>query len=173
MDKCFEDRSRWSKLGKWVAGGRERQDSVARGIFTLKEAPPGWVLIHDGARPLCSTQLVGKVLEALKQNSAVVPTLPIYDTVRRIAGEECEVLNRNTLFRTQTPQGFHWQLLTDVHEKARKEGLRSTDDAQLVEMAGKPLAFIKGEERNIKITTRQDLTLAEWLLLNPEWGLEN
>ncbi len=179
LDDVFWDRARWGKLLPWIGGGRERQDSVRLGLQTLAGDPPAWVLVHDGARPLCSAALIDRVLDALQRHWAVVPTVPIQDTVRH-RGERNEhageVVDRSTLFLTQTPQGFHWQVLYDSHVKAKAQGLRSTDDAQLVALAAgtapHSVTWVLGERRNVKITSPADLSLAEWILGQADWGLE-
>jgi 2-C-methyl-D-erythritol 4-phosphate cytidylyltransferase len=79
-----------------------------------------------------------------------------------------EVLPRERLYRTQTPQGFHWDALWSAHRAARERGLQATDDAQLLEAQGARLAFVEGDPDNVKITTAQDLPYAEWLLRRNE-----
>ncbi len=170
MAAALGNHGRWDKLLPLVAGGRERQDSVANGLATLERDPPRWVLVHDGARPLCSPGLLERVLNALADHRAVVPGLPIHDTVRRKSGKNAGVVEREELLRCQTPQGFHWEVLAGAHRHARAEKLWGTDEAQLVEAVGEPLFFVEGEARNLKITTPQDLALAEWLALTPGWG---
>jgi 2-C-methyl-D-erythritol 4-phosphate cytidylyltransferase len=179
LDDVFWDRVRWSKLLPWIPGGPERQDSVRLGLEALSPRPPEWVLVHDGARPLCSASLIDRVLDALERHWAVVPTVPVHDTVRRRGGGEDqagEVVDRGTLFLTQTPQGFHWEVLFNSHKQARDQGVKGTDDAQLVAMTGegepRPVTWVLGERRNIKVTAPADLALAEWMLGQPDWGLD-
>lgn len=179
LDDVFWDRVRWSKLLPWIAGGAERQDSVRLGLEVLAAHPPEWVLVHDGARPLCSAALIDRVLDALERHWAVVPTVPIHDTVRH-RGEANdhagEVVDRTKLFLTQTPQGFHWEVLYQSHRQAHERNIRGTDDAQLVALTRdsdpRPVTWVLGERRNIKITAPGDLALAEWILGQPDWGLE-
>jgi len=179
LDDVFWDRARWSKLLPWIAGGPERQDSVRLGLESLAAAPPKWVLVHDGARPLCSSALISRILAALERHSAVVPTVPIHDTVRqRGEGQEAagEVIDRATLFLTQTPQGFHWHVLNESHTQALEKHVHGTDDGQLVALlAGsgpQAIAWVLGERRNLKITSKADLALAEWILGQQDWGLD-
>jgi 2-C-methyl-D-erythritol 4-phosphate cytidylyltransferase len=179
LDDVFWDRARWSKLLPWIAGGPERQDSVRLGLEALAAAPPEWVLVHDGARPLCSASLIDRVLDALERHWAVVPTVPIHDTVRH-RGERNEhageVVDRSVLFLTQTPQGFHWEVLYNSHVEAKAKGLRGTDDGQLVALAGasepRSITWVLGERRNLKVTSPADLALAEWIFGQPGWGLD-
>ena len=162
-EKIFTARGSDGKLSALIKGGKLRQDSVWRGISALEGDPPEWLLVHDGARPFCSQQLLGRVLDALKAHPAVVPVLPLTDTVRRIEkGALSRMVNRETLFRSQTPQGFHWNVIREAFLKARAAKIEGTDDAQLVEAAGQRIHFVCGEESNIKITTPHDLTYAQW-----------
>lgn len=167
LERCFQPKATWSKLLPWIDGGAERQQSVYNGLEALAADPPDWVLVHDAARPLCPEALVERVLAALETVPAVVPVLPIVDTVRRIGAGRSEVLERSELYRMQTPQGFHWDVLWRAHRWAREHGVRGTDDAQLLEAmeAGgpSPLTFVAGEARNLKVTEEDDLHMAEWL----------
>lgn len=165
LEEVFAGQPHWSKIGPLVEGGAERRDSVRNGIRALAGAAagfqaPDWVLVHDGARPFCSPGLLERVLAGLRENPAVVPILPIFDTVRRVENGASEVVGRSGLFRCQTPQGFHLSLLREAHRRA-PEGLSATDDGQLVEALGKKLHFVPGEERNFKVTTESDLRAAE------------
>jgi 2-C-methyl-D-erythritol 4-phosphate cytidylyltransferase len=168
LNRAFAERAVWNKVDPLVEGGAERQESVRNGLRALEQDPPDWVLVHDGARPFCSPALLGRVVEALEKNRAVVPSLPIFDTVRRMGGDGSEVVERSALFRSQTPQGFHWELLRDAYRRARASGLHGTDDAQMVEAIGEAVCFVPGDERNFKITTEQDLRVAEWMLTHQE-----
>ena len=171
LEQAFKQRKRWSRLVGWVEGGENRQRSVFRGVTALAEQPPDWVIVHDGARPLVSAGLVGRIIEELARHPAVVPTLPIHDTVRDLADGSRRVIDRRELVRVQTPQGFHWKGLEEAHRLAAEKGIEGTDDAQLVDAAGGSLTYIPGERRNLKLTTLPDFELAEWLVLNPSWGL--
>ena len=166
----FADRRRWSKLGPLIAGGAERQDSVYQAVRALEADPPGRVLVHDGARPFCSSRLLDRILDALETHAAVVPLLPLHDTIREVADATSHVVDRSRLFRSQTPQGFHFSLLRDSYRQAASTGMVGTDDAQLVEQLGEPLHFVEGEPRNIKLTTPLDFQLGSWLLANTDWG---
>ena len=175
LERMFSQRAHWPRLGPWVAGGFERQDSVRLGLKALAaepEGPPQWVLVHDGARPLCSPDLVQRVLRALQTHTAVVPVLPVIDTVRMAQGEHSQgVLERANLRLSQTPQGFHWSALWRAHMKAEADGFLGTDDGQLVERLGERVALVPGERRNLKVTLAEDLAMAEWVLKNPGWGV--
>ena len=170
LDRIFADGAAWPKLAAWVPGGAERQDSVRNGIEALAGSPPDWVIVHDGARPFCSPALIGRVLAALVEHPAVVPLLPIHDTVRWIGEGTSSVADRAHLRLSQTPQGFHWSVLREAHRLAAQHGLVGTDDAQLAEEMGVSPHFVEGEARNVKLTTGSDFALGAWLLANPGWG---
>lgn len=166
LQRLFADSERWSRVLAPVAGGEARQDSVYAGLEALAAAgaPPDWVLVHDAARPLCSPALLQRVLDALREHEAVVPVVPVTDTLRRAGPGGGPAPGREELLRVQTPQGFHWAVLRRAHTAAREQGLAGTDDAQLAEVAGYPPALVQGEEANLKVTTPHDLRYAEWLL---------
>ena len=156
------------KIGPLLKGGNVRQDSVWRGISLLDADPPDRVLIHDGARPFCSRELLERVLGALETHSAVVPVLPVSDTLRRLQDNGSNVVNRDGLYRTQTPQGFHWLVIREAFANAMDRQLEGTDDAQLVEAAGRRVEFVRGEERNLKVTNPEDMLFAEWVYQSAE-----
>jgi 2-C-methyl-D-erythritol 4-phosphate cytidylyltransferase len=152
------------QVRKVVPGGKERQDSVARG---LSEISPGTdiVLIHDGARPLVGQDLIGAVIEETGRSGAVVPAVPCEDTVKKAEnGVVVETVDRKLLWAVQTPQGFKREIIFSAYEKAMKAGYYGTDDAQLVEKSGGRVKVIPGGKENIKITRPVDLVLAEAIL---------
>lgn len=147
-----------------VAGGSTRRESVALGLAAV----PGeteFVVIHDGVRPFASPALVRRVADASREGP-VVPVLPVVDTVKRVDGEGrvTETLDRSTLRRVQTPQGFPASVLRRVHAEAQLPKGVATDDAALCEAAGVTVRAVAGETHNLKVTTGQDLAYARWLL---------
>lgn len=164
MEKCFQEAQNTGKLVSLVAGGAERQDSVWRGIEALSPAPPKWVLIHDGARPLCPGELIDSVLAALENAESVVPVVPIPDTVRRITRNTSDLVDRSDLYRTQTPQGFHWEPLYEGYLEARGKKRKATDDARLLELNGVATHYVTGFERNFKITHPEEMVMASRLI---------
>lgn len=157
------DRYDLSKVTKVVVGGAERQDSVAQGLAAL--GPCDVVLVHDGARPLVEEGLIEEVVRAALEFGAVVPALPVRETLKRVAdGQVTETVDRSGLWAAQTPQGFRADLLRAAHARARTEGLVGTDDAVLVERLGYPVRVIAGRARNLKVTTPEDLETAEALV---------
>ncbi len=156
---------------KVLAGGRSRRETVRLGLAALD---PGieQVLIHDGARPFISSELIARVLKALEQHQAVTAAVSVKDTIKKVdsAGLVKETLNRDFLRAVQTPQAFSCELLTRAHDSAGLE-VRATDDASLVELLGEEVYVVAGEERNFKLTTPQDLVRARFLL-EEEQGLD-
>jgi len=152
-----------------VAGGRRRQDSVARAL----EAVPGGVeivAVHDGARPLASAGLFTRVIEAARRTGASCAALPCCDTLKRVEqSPERPALVRGTVDRSrlwaaQTPQAFRARELRRLLAEAEREGLEVTDEATLFDGKGLPVEAVTGEATNVKITTPEDLRLAEAIL---------
>ena len=149
-----------------IGGGEERQQTVEK---LLAAAPPerDLVLIHDAARPLISENLIHEVLEAAAEWGAAIPAIPIADTIKEsIDGGETVsgTVDRARLYRAQTPQVFHRDLIVSAHRRARKEKWEVTDDASIMEQMGHEIRIVAGEERNIKITTLDDLELVRWII---------
>jgi 2-C-methyl-D-erythritol 4-phosphate cytidylyltransferase len=150
------------KLRALVAGGKERQDSVLNGFRRVPAGEDRVVLVHDGARPLVSRELISRVIQAAGEKGAAVPGLPIEDTVKEAAGDEViRTLQRTALVRVQTPQGFLYSWLGQALEGAAAGGFYATDEAMLVERTGRRVVLVAGDVRNIKITTPLDLKIAE------------
>jgi 2-C-methyl-D-erythritol 4-phosphate cytidylyltransferase len=124
------------------------------------------VLVHDGARPLVTVEIIERVIEAAERVGAALAALPVYETLKEVDSGEMVIgtLDRKRYFRAQTPQGFRYGLLKSAFEKARSEGFVGTDEASLVERLGVEIRIVSGSERNIKVTTLDDLALAEWYL---------
>lgn len=146
----------FSKLKKIVAGGAERQDSVRAALDCLR-GENGIVLVHDAARPFVSEAVINAVIEGTADFGTAIPTVPAKDTIRQVDGTGSRTLQRETLARVQTPQGFRISLLKHAFEKAQAEGFLGTDDASLVERMGINISMVQGEDANRKITTREDL----------------
>jgi 2-C-methyl-D-erythritol 4-phosphate cytidylyltransferase/2-C-methyl-D-erythritol 2,4-cyclodiphosphate synthase len=146
-----------------TSGGDSRQDSVRLGLESLADLRPAMVLIHDGARPFVSAAVVARVLAGLEEAPGAIAALPVVDSLKReaagrIAGSE----DRRGLWRAQTPQGFRFDDILAAHRNAA--GRELTDDAAVAEAAGLPVALVEGSPDNIKVTSQDDLALAErWL----------
>ena len=152
------------KLLGVVPGGPTRQASVAGALHSL---PRGFhtVVCHDVARPLAGPDLVSAVVAALDEADGAIPCVPLADTVKRLR-ERLVVgtLPRDDLDVAQTPQAFRRQALESAHRRAAEEGAEGTDDAALLERAGFRVVAVPGDPLNVKVTTPEDLRLAEALL---------
>lgn len=146
-------------------GGARRQDSVYRGLEKLDEDCEV-VLIHDGARPFVSPSLIDRCVGEAYVKGAVVPGLPVRDTIKVVASDRRvqKTLARDYLWEIQTPQAFRAEIIREAYKKAAREGIEATDDAMLVERLGKNVFLLEGEKTNIKITVPEDLMLATFLL---------
>ena len=146
-----------------VIGGATRQASALAGLETLEPLAPQNVLIHDAARPFVSHRLIDRVIGGLSVNEAVVPALPVADTLKRERGGcVAETLERASLWAAQTPQGFRFDAILDAHKAAAKAGEKSfTDDASIAEWRGARVALVEGERGNVKLTTADDFEMAE------------
>jgi 2-C-methyl-D-erythritol 4-phosphate cytidylyltransferase len=151
----------WDKVRDVCLGGERRQDSVAEGLKKLKDGE--WVVIHDGARPLVTADLIERGLEAAKETGAAVAAVPITDTVKfvREDGIVRQTLPRENLRAVQTPQVFRFDVIKNTYKYTSGD---VTDDAALVEKAGYKVKLYPGSYDNIKITKPEDLAVAEVLL---------
>jgi 2-C-methyl-D-erythritol 4-phosphate cytidylyltransferase len=147
-----------------VAGGRERTDSVAAGLRALGTECEV-VLVHDGARPFVERRVIDAVIAHARAGEAAVAAVPVSDTLKEQAPGDPTLVSRTVprdgLWRAQTPQGFPRRLLEDAYLQVRDAG--ATDDASLVEARGAVVRLVPDTSRNLKITTRDDLALAEAL----------
>ena len=149
------------KLSAACEGGPRRQDSVRLGLQALGACE--WVLVHDGARPLVSTKLIERGLAAARETGAAVPALPLADTVKLATADGTveRTLDRDRLWAAQTPQVFRYDLLLRAHREVSSE---ATDDAAMLEALRLPVKLFEGSPANVKVTTPEDLRLAEALL---------
>jgi len=151
----------WSKVVEVCPGGDRRQDSVRHGLNRLKNCD--WVVIHDGARPFLTLDLIRDGLEAAQSTGAAVVAVPVKDTVK-LGGSDLmvrETLNRQELWAVQTPQVFRFDIIAKAHEQIKSD---VTDDASMVERLGYKVKLYVGSYDNIKITTPEDLALAELIV---------
>ena len=154
----------FDKIRKIVCGGKERQDSVYQGLKACSNAT-SIVAIHDGVRPLITVEKITESIELCRDKRAVILAVPAKDTIKRVV--DCSVvttMDRTKLWLVQTPQVFEYRLIRDAYEKAGQENFIGTDDSALVERLGCEVAVLEGEYNNIKITTKEDLILAEKML---------
>ncbi len=153
-----------SKVSNILAGGKERQDSVRNGIDALG-GDHDIVVIHDGVRPFISEELVHEAIQEASRARAVTVGVPVKDTVKSVDrhGIVVSTLDRNHLWLTQTPQAFERDVIKKAYEAAYRDNYYGTDDASLVERIGIKVMMIRGSYDNIKITTKDDIMLAEIL----------
>lgn len=159
-----------TKVSHIVEGGKERYHSVFEGLKCTKEVD--YVLIHDGARPFLDQQIIRQSMDAVIKYQACVVGMPVKDTIK-IADDDCyakETPERKKVWMIQTPQTFERKLIYDAYERMlQKEDSAITDDAMVLErVTGKKTKLIHGSYRNIKITTPEDLLIADVYLKNPE-----
>jgi 2-C-methyl-D-erythritol 4-phosphate cytidylyltransferase len=173
------DRERIEKLAKEAgvskyAGcaetGEARSLSTRNGLLLCEDDPEAIVLIHDGSRCLVTPELIERVVEAARgEADGVVPALPVSDTIKVVEnGSVSQTLDRRTLHAAQTPQAFRLGVLRRIYAAPEKVLRDATDDASLVEDAGGRVAMVVGEKTNIKLTTPEDLILAEAILIARE-----
>ncbi|MCI0468930.1 MAG: 2-C-methyl-D-erythritol 4-phosphate cytidylyltransferase [Nitrospirae bacterium] len=167
------------KIKKVVAGGRERQDSVYNGIREADSEIP-LILIHDGVRPFIEKTIIKSALRELLSSpprdcpkiscDGIAVGVPVKDTIKETASLDnkeifaVRTLDRNMLWAIQTPQIFYADSIRDAHEKAAAEKFYATDDAALIERYGGKVKLVMGSYRNIKITTPEDIYIAEGLM---------
>ena len=159
---------RFKKVRDVVAGGKERYDSVYEGLKALSGCD--YVLIHDGARPLISRTLINANINCVQETKACITAVPAKDTIKVADdnGYVADTPDRSRLWQIQTPQSFSYALVLEAYRK-REEAMDDTmtDDAMVVEKyTGHPIRLLKGDYRNIKITTPEDLVIAEAFLDN-------
>jgi len=146
-----------------VAGGVTRQQSALEGLLALSEHAPDRVLIHDSARPFLTADVIARVLAALADAPAAIAALPLTDSLKRAdaSGRIAQSIDRDRLWRAQTPQGFSFAAILAAHRAAAAAGLSTlSDDAAVAEWAGLPVALVMGSEHNRKLTTTEDLAMA-------------
>lgn len=162
----LRERENWQKIGGLVAGGSRRQDSVRAGLDLLAQVAPDthWVMIHDGARPLVTSEILETGLKAAQTYQAAVAAVPVKDTIKHVRDSVIESTpERSQLWAVQTPQIFAFPLIYQAHH-ADIANTEVTDDASLLERLGHRVAIFPGSYTNLKITTQEDLLIAEALI---------
>lgn len=155
----------FKKVTNIIKGGKERQDSVYNGLLAVNEKSD-IVLTHDGARPFVRLELIENGIKGVLEHGACVIGVPVKDTIKAVTSSDNvhHTPKRSLLWAAQTPQCFWVHLLKKGYEMANQEGIVGTDDSSLVEKIGHPIKMIMGSYDNIKITTPEDLIVAESLL---------
>jgi len=165
LEKCVECQD-LKKVKRVVPGGAQRQDSVYNGLKAIDGKATDCVMVHDGVRPFITTGLIQELLLALHDCDGAILAVHAKDTLKE-AGKDCIVtrtLDRARCYQVQTPQAFKLQVLKDAFAKAYAEGYYGTDEASLVERYGGRVKVVQGSYVNIKITTPEDMILAEAIL---------
>ena len=142
-----------------VSGGEERYDSIK---LALKHCNGDYIAVHDGVRPMVNNTTIKACFDAVKKEGAVIPVVPIKESLRKKLENTTEIVNRSDYILVQTPQCFKSQIIKKAYELFFHEGI--TDDASLIEESGVDIYTVTGNEENIKITTQTDLLLAEVFL---------
>jgi len=153
----------WRKIAAVVPGGARRQDSVRAGLDALARLAQNsqWVMIHDGARPLVTAAILEAGLIAAQEHLAAIAAVPVKDTIKLVEdGHVTATFDRSQLWAIQTPQVFSFPLIYQAHHSATAQE-DVTDDAALLERLGHRVTIFPGAYTNIKITTQEDLLLAE------------
>ena len=158
--KLVQERG-YSKVAHVCAGGQRRQDSVRNGLELL--SPCDWVMVHDGARPCLDEAMLQRGLDAAAECGSAVAGVPVKDTIKLVSPDQMvrETPDRSQLWAAQTPQVFRYSLLLEAHRACTQD---VTDDAAMVESLGHPVKMFLGAYENIKVTTADDLIIAETFL---------
>lgn len=166
-ETCFEKWITGMSLHKsvqWVAGGAERQDSVYQGIQSVG-GDCEIVVIHDAVRPFVTSDMIESCAAEARISGACIIGMPVMETAKRVISGDIEsTLDRDTIWMAQTPQAFSLKLIRTAHEQARSDHFIGTDDAMLVERLKRKVRILPGSRFNIKITTPEDLALAEGII---------
>jgi 2-C-methyl-D-erythritol 4-phosphate cytidylyltransferase/2-C-methyl-D-erythritol 2,4-cyclodiphosphate synthase len=151
----------WSKVVAVCPGGTRRQDSVSEGFKHLGKVD--WVMIHDGARPCVTQDIIERGLEAARESDAAIPAMPVADTIKVVSSDSYvkDTPPRDKLWSVQTPQVFRFDIISEAHRKAKGN---VTDDASMVESLGHKVKVFKGSYTNIKVTTPEDLIITEAII---------
>ena len=156
----------FGKIKKIVEGGKERQDSVYNGLISIKKAKDDdIVLVHNASNPFIKEEEIFSCIKAAKEHGAAVVGFPLKDTIKKIKDDFVDkTIDRENVYQVQTPQGAKYRLFIDAYKNAKIKSIKATDDVSLVEALGKKVKIIPCSYENIKITTKDDLKIAEGIL---------
>ena len=168
MDYCLKEiieKNKYRKISQIVPGGKRRQDSVKNGMDALSR-DANIVVIHDGVRPFVTRGMIEDSIHSAQRFGAVVMAMPVKETIKmaNADGTVLKTLDRESLWQIQTPQTFQAHVIKEAYQKATENGFVGTDDASLVERLGMKVHILPGSYTNIKITTPEDLILANLFL---------
>jgi 2-C-methyl-D-erythritol 4-phosphate cytidylyltransferase len=152
-----------------ATGGRTRTESVRNGLEDLPDEA-SIVLVHDAARPLVGDETIERVVRTVRNGQCAIAALPVVDTLKEVDEQGCIVktIERERLWRAQTPQGFPRETIVRAHREAKAQRISATDDAALCERLGVAVVVVRGSERAMKITEEPDFARAEALFMIPE-----
>ena len=153
------------KMARVVPGGATRAESVKRGLMAIRSATAEIVAVHDGVRPFVTVDEINSVVAAAHADGAAILVAPVTDTIKQVNDRAVvQTLDRDVLRRALTPQCFRYELLREAYQRADVSDPSLTDESALVEQLGHRVSIVEGSARNIKITTAEDLVVAEALL---------
>ena len=153
------------KLTRVVPGGATRADSVKRGLMSIRSATAEIVAVHDGVRPFVTVAEIDSTIAAAQADGAAILVAPVTDTIKQVSDRSVvKTLDRAVLRRALTPQCFQYEVLRQAYQRADVNDPSLTDESALVERLGQPVTIVEGNSKNIKITTTEDLAIAEALL---------
>lgn len=153
------------KVSRVVQGGATRAESVWNGLKAIRSATAGIIAIHDGVRPFVTSDEISRTIEKAKETGAALLAASVTDTIKEVENEiVVRTHERAKLWRALTPQCFHYEILRKAFENALDKELNATDDSAMVEAIGVSVSIVEGSTRNIKITHKEDLAVAEILL---------
>jgi len=153
------------KVARVIPGGATRADSVKRGLMAIRPATAEIVAVHDGVRPFVTVEEIDAVVAAAQTVGAAILVAPVTDTIKQVEDHRVvKTLDRGGLRRALTPQCFRYDVLRQAYQAADVTDPAVTDESVLVEQLGIPVSFVEGNSRNIKITTVEDLAVAEAIL---------
>jgi 2-C-methyl-D-erythritol 4-phosphate cytidylyltransferase len=152
------------KVARVVPGGATRAESVKRGLMSIRSATAEIVAVHDGVRPFVTVEEINDTIAAAQANGAAILVAPVTDTIKQVDDQSIvKTLDRGALRRALTPQCFRYELLREAYQHVDINDPSLTDESALVEQLGHRVSFVEGSARNIKITTAEDLEIAEAL----------
>src|SRR5215216_5034499 len=153
------------KVARVVPGGATRADSVKRGLMAIRSATAEIVAVHDGVRPFVTVDEINSTVAAARVDGAAILVAPVTDTIKLVSERQVtKTFDRTLLRRALTPQCFRYELLREAFEHADVNNPSLTDESALIEQLGRPVSIVEGSARNIKITTVEDLAVAEAIL---------
>ena len=164
--ECVDARADWlgrpPVVKRVVVGGEKRQDSVYNGYQSLP-SDTDIVLVHDGVRPFLSKEMIQETIDVAGEFGAAITAIPVHDTLKQVdnSGRVERTVEREGLWRVQTPQAFRYDLLGEAFLKAKSDSFYGTDEAALIEYLGQEVRIVDGSEWNLKITRPEDLLLGE------------